>query len=1034
MKNNQLYGVCFGFLCALYFISCGLIDTAQSKESKHFDLTQLILPVDQWDSMMVEIVEGADTSKLVTWIKGTSFPEKVVLPETSNLPYNLIIKGFINDSIAYAYSYVIQEDHSFVPVDVWAFFQDIPDSFKFTLDSATLVLGDDKNNSEQNLFSQSYSQLFSCTSDNQQIVTIKSSEIAVAQGEGVAQIVCFAKNDSAVKDTIAIKVVSAAQYSAKSFIEFGFVNSDVKAHIDQAKNSLEITLPFGTDVTKLIAIFKTSGVSVKIKGVIQQSGTTANNFTNEVSYVVSAMDGTQNIYSIKVMLEPIEINFDSQGADTVANPIKVALYYPQTTLDTLIPRSPYKSGYTFAGWYTESMGRGVQYDEKSKIISSLTLYAKWLNTAKEITKFSVKGGLDSVTIADSIITLSVPFGTNVSELVANFTITGISIKVGTVSQNSGLSVNDFTNPVTYRVTAEDGSVKDYRVTVVVGKSPAKDMIAFGFITPPATGQIIDSSISVVLPYGTNITNLVATYTSTGASVYIGNTEQKSAVTSNDYTNPTMYTVKAADGTIKNYIVTVTIRKNPAKEITEYKFTNLSAVGVVNDSNISVVVPYGTNLGALIANFKTTGATVTVGNNVQLSGTTTNNFTNPVIYKVTADDGSTKNYTVVVTIAKNSAKELTAFGFASPLATGIITDTNIVVSVPFGTNVNALVASYTINGVSVSVGGITQNNGVSVVNFTNPVLYRVLADDGSAKTFRVTVVVSKNPAKELLTFSFSNPIAIGSIIGTNISVTVASSENLTSLVADFTTTGVSVTVGGNVQTSGSTANDFTNPVVYKVTADNGTTQDYTVTVTRLSPLTDTRDGHVYKTVKIGSQIWMAENLAYLPKVDSISHSSNDIGMEDEQFYYVYGYYPVGTTKTEQINNAKTHQNYKSYGVLYDWNASKVSCPTGWHLPDTADWTKLVSNVGIISTVGVELKSITNWNNDGNGLDNYGFAAFPGGYGYLGQFLSIGNYGGWYTTIGTLYSKAHNIGLYNNKNELVVSYNHVFHAFSVRCLKN
>jgi len=85
------------------------------------------------------------------------------------------------------------------------------------------------------------------------------------------------------------------------------------------------------------------------------------------------------------------------------------------------------------------------------------------------------------------------------------------------------------------------------------------------------------------------------------------------------------------------------------------------------------------------------------------------------------------------------------------------------------------------------------------------------------------------AKEIITFSFASSASTGVITGTDIVVTVPYGTDATTLVAIFTTTGTNVFVSSTAQTSGITANDFTNTVTYTITADDNTTQDYTVTV-------------------------------------------------------------------------------------------------------------------------------------------------------------------------------------------------------------
>ena len=157
--------------------------------------------------------------------------------------------------------------------------------------------------------------------------------------------------------------------------------------------------------------------------------------------------------------------------------------------------------------------------------------------------------------------------------------------------------------------------------------------------------------------------------------------------------------------------------------------------------------------------------------------------------------------------------------------------------------------------------------------------------------------------------------------------------------------------------------------------------------------DSRDDKTYKTVKIGDQWWMAENLGYLTKVSPSSEpefifpqSSEEVSTE--QFYYVYDY--QGTN----ISKAKATDIYIAFGVLYNFEAAKTACMAGWHLPSDEEWKALEKYLGMNSSelgryksnrnnvrnsgyVGKKLKSISGWIDDGNGNNSSGFNALPGG---------------------------------------------------------
>ncbi|WP_379213329.1 DUF5018 domain-containing protein [Paenibacillus sp. GCM10012303] len=265
-------------------------------------------------------------------------------------------------------------------------------------------------------------------------------------------------------------------------------------------------------------------------------------------------------------------------------------------------------------------------------------------------------------------------------------------------------------------------------------------------------------------------------------------------------------------------VTVTAAASPTKEITVFSFASPAVTGTVNEASrtISVTVPYGTDVTSLTPTITHTGASISPNSGVS------RNFTSPVTYTVTAADGSTKSYTVTVNVAASPTKEITVFSFASPAVTGTVNEASrtISVTVPYGTDVTSLTPTITHTGASIS-----PNSGVSR-NFTSPVTYTVTAADGSTKSYTVTVNVAASPTKEITGFSFATPAAIGTVneASRTISVTVPYGTDVTSLTPTITHTGASISPNSGVP------RNFANPVTYTVSAADGTTQDYVVTVT------------------------------------------------------------------------------------------------------------------------------------------------------------------------------------------------------------
>ncbi|NLA15825.1 MAG: hypothetical protein GX877_04730 [Bacteroidales bacterium] len=192
-------------------------------------------------------------------------------------------------------------------------------------------------------------------------------------------------------------------------------------------------------------------------------------------------------------------------------------------------------------------------------------------------------------------------------------------------------------------------------------------------------------------------------------------------------------------------------------------------------------------------------------------------------------------------------------------------------------------------------------------------------------------------------------------------------------------------------------------------------------------TDSRDGNVYKTVTIGNQVWMAENLAYLPRVTGPEVRSNTTA-----YYYVYDYYG------SNVSAAKATENYNTYGVLYNWPAARTACPAGWHLPNDAEWTQLTNFLGGNEIAGGKMKETgtAHWKSPNTGATNEsGFSALPGGYPYengtFGSYLYVGD---WWSSTEFDTTAALQRSLHYNSSSVFRYYNFKQSGYSVRCIKD
>ena len=170
-------------------------------------------------------------------------------------------------------------------------------------------------------------------------------------------------------------------------------------------------------------------------------------------------------------------------------------------------------------------------------------------------------------------------------------------------------------------------------------------------------------------------------------------------------------------------------------------------------------------------------------------------------------------------------------------------------------------------------------------------------------------------------------------------------------------------------------------------------------------TDSRDGHVYKTIKVNDQVWLAENLDF--KLDKSPYYDDD------------------------------SNNFSKFGRFYSYENATKACPKGWHLPDTNEWMILVNNLGGKKTAGGNLKSVSYWKKSSSTTTNSsGFSILPSGY-YdikMDQFFLTGENATFWCLQGKDSSDQKYLSIYYDDPSVIIIKPYKSYCLSVRCVKD
>lgn len=194
-----------------------------------------------------------------------------------------------------------------------------------------------------------------------------------------------------------------------------------------------------------------------------------------------------------------------------------------------------------------------------------------------------------------------------------------------------------------------------------------------------------------------------------------------------------------------------------------------------------------------------------------------------------------------------------------------------------------------------------------------------------------------------------------------------------------------------------------------------------------------DGNIYKTITIGTQTWMAENLRTTKyrNGDSIPEVSGNLAWKNLNTHAYCNY-----ENTTALDDIATH------GRLYNWFAvtdSRNLAPAGWHVATDAEWTTLTTYLGNENVAGGKLKEtgLLHWNNPNTGASNgSGFTALPGGRREYtdGSFINLGTDGFWWTASAYNPDYSWYRYLHYDVTNIYRANFHKQYGFSVRCVKD
>lgn len=479
----------------------------------------------------------------------------------------------------------------------------------------------------------------------------------------------------------------------------------------------------------------------------------------------------------------------------------------------------------------------VDFVALANIISRANYNATVKLPENDIISFEVEGqlGVSEIDLAGHMVTFRMPNGSDVTSLTPQIIVSSGA----TISPDSG-NPQDFTNPVIYTVTSAGGLAQEWVVVCIIDRGT--DIISFS--VPGQVGEAeIDASTYTVtfwMPYGTDASNLELTpavevspgATLTPASGTVWNFSD--GPDSDEDPDPVICTVRANDGTEQQWTVVCEIERNSDADITSFSVPEQVGSTVIDNVTNTVVfyVPYGTDVTTLVptitvsdqATIQPESGVITDFSYVVGYSETSSSFSTLVTYTVTAGDGTQEEWNVFCVVNPNTEAEIISFEVPGQVGSSIIdrNTSRITFKMPYDARdtITALAPVITVSEWATIIPASEEPR-----DFSTPVAYLVISDGGvTAKAWVVECIVASNE-NDILTFTVDGQegdSVIDAVYHT-VEFTMPAGSVINALTPSIT-----VSPGATISPNPADGQDFTSPVTYTVTAEDGTIQVWIVT--------------------------------------------------------------------------------------------------------------------------------------------------------------------------------------------------------------